>query len=335
MFGIKYLIDIASKLNKPIAICMALGTNQGSHDGRDSLSEYLSFVGGTNGVGIVVAAGNEGNQMHHYFGQIKKEKGYDTVELNIGDDEQGFSMELWGNSPNTYSIDITSPSGDYVPRISTSLGESRRLQFLFEQTVILINYEIAESESGDPLILLRFQNSSPGIWRINVYGQGNETINYHIWLPMRNFITEETYFIQSDPDTTITSPGNAFIPITITSYNHKNLSIDPNSSRGYTRDNIVKPDVAAPGVNIYGPTSNTTYGTRSGTSVAAAIATGAAAMILEWGIVRKNQLNMDTIEITSYFVRGAKRVPSQTFPNNIWGFGILDIYNTFESLRTR
>lgn len=46
------------------------------------------------------------------------------------------------------------------------------------------------------------------------------------------------------------------------------------------------PDLVAPGVNVGGifPSG---YGTKTGTSVAAAITAGASALLLEWGIVQE------------------------------------------------
>lgn len=333
MFAIQYLVDVANQQNKPIAICIALGTTQGSHDGRDSLSQYINYKGVENGVAIVVAAGNEGNRRHHYYGIINSQPGFDTVELNIGPNETGFSMELWGYTPGIFSIDITSPSGEYIPRIPARLGENRILRFLFEDTVLYINYQLVESDTGDPLIFFRFTNPSPGIWRINVYGEGDLLLDYHIWLPLTGFITPETYFLRPNPDTTLTSPGNAIIPITITAYNHRDDSLFIDASKGFNRFNYPKPDVTAPGVNILVPSSATTYTTYSGTSMSAAIATGVAAMILEWGVVRGNLPSTDSIEIKNFFIRGARRDPSQFYPNPRWGFGILDIFRTFESFR--
>lgn len=333
MFGVKYLLDVAANLNRPIAICIALGTNQTSHDGRDSLSDFLSYHGQTNGVAIVIAVGNEGNQRHHYFGEINEVKGFDTVEINVGPDEPGIFMELWGFAPNTYSIDIMSPSGEYIPRIPARLNERRVIRFLFEATVITVNYTIVESDTGDPLILIRMQSPTVGIWRINVYGSGDTALTYHIWLPMKNFIGEETFFVRSNPDTTLTSPGGATIPITVAAYDHVTQSLYIDSGRGYTRIGMVKPDITAPGVNVYGPQLGGTFGTDTGTSIAAAITTGVAAIMLEWGIVRGNQTIIDTIEIKSYLKRGASRDPTQTYPNQRWGYGVLDLFNIFSGLR--
>lgn len=334
MHGVQYLVDFARSQKKPIAICIGLGSGLGSHDGRSSLSSFLSDVGDEVGITIVVAAGNEGNSGHHYYGEIDRAVGFDTVEVRVAEKVQGFTLEIWGVSPNTYSIDILSPTGEYIPRIPARIGESRNIGFVFEETKIAVDYNLVEAKTGDELILLRFKNPTSGIWKFKVYGSGDVNLFFHSWLPSTEFLSTETYFIKSNPETTITDPGNASIPITTTAYNHNTQSIYQNSSRGYTRDNQVKPDLAAPGVDIIGPGLNNTYTTRSGTSVAAAHTAGIAAMMLEWGIVKNNFPSMDGFEVKRYLTRGAKRSPNNLYPNKEWGYGIVDIYNTFESLRT-
>ena len=56
-------------------------------------------------------------------------------------------------------------------------------------------------------------------------------------------------------------------------------------------------------------------------------------MFLEWGIVNNNYPTIDSIEIRNLLVRGAKRFPNNVYPNTIWGYGIVDVYQTFNSLR--
>lgn len=333
-FGINYLLQISSSLQRPLVICIALGSSQGGHDGRGVLSNVLSLIGTIPGVAVVVAAGNEGNAKRHYFGSVNPTSGKDTVELLVGENEKGFVMELWGESPSMYSIDITSPSGEYIPKLFSSINESMELSFIIDKTVIYVLYELIENQSGDQLILLRFTNPSPGIWRFNVYNRSDINLGFHIWLPMDKFISDSTFFIQPDIYTTILSLGNAIVPITVTAYNDSNESLYLNASRGYTRIGVIKPEIAAPGVNVIGPTLQKGYTSYTGTSVAAAHTAGVIAMLLEWGYVKGNLPNMNTIDLKILIIRGARRKEDIEYPNRDWGYGILDIYRVFYSLRT-
>ena len=246
MVGASYLIEVSRQLQRPISLCIGVGTNQGAHDDAGILSSFLANIATINGIAISVAAGNEGNQGHHYNSLISNTQDSDTVEVRVGPDEYGFSMELWGEAPGTFSIDILSPTGEFIPRIPARINESREVRFIFEETILNIDYFLIESRSGDQLILVRFLYPTEGIWRFRVYASGDLDLNYHIWLPISDFITESTFFTEPTPTTTITSPGNSSTPMTVTAYDITNNSIYLNASRGFSRSGIINPDFAAP-----------------------------------------------------------------------------------------
>lgn len=333
MWAVQYCNDMARQLNRPLVICLGIGTSQGSHSGRSPLSAILNIIANMPNRAVVVSAGNEGNMGRHYYGVIDPSIGSNTVELNVDENDTGFSMELWGDTPGIYSVDVLSPSGEYIPRIPPGLRVSRVISFIFEKATLYINYNTIESETGDQLILIRFENASPGIWTFNVYGHGDLATGFHMWLPMGNFISRNTYFIQPNIYTTILSLGTATYPITVTAYNPVNNNLYVNSSRGYTRDNFIKPDIAAPGVNYIAPTINHTFEQFTGTSVSAAHTAGVAALMLEWGTVRGNNPGMDSNVLKNFLIRGARRRPNLVYPNRDWGYGILDIFSVFESMR--
>ncbi len=334
IFAVDYVNRVANHLNRPIVVCIAFGTSQGAHDGRGTLSSYLSLQAQHIQFGVVVAAGNEGNARRHFFGTIDPAVGFDTMELFVGENEPGFSMEIWGSSPGSFSIDIQTPSGETVPRIAARLDETRDITFIFEPTRIVLDYQLIESQSGDQLILLRFSNPATGIWRFNIYGGGPLATQFHSWLPMEGFISNNTYYIRSDPYTTVLSPGNATIPITTTAYNIADDSLYLNASRGYTRTGDIKPEIAAPGVNILAPTKEQGFTEVTGTSPSAAHTAGVVAMLLEWAAVRGNRPNVNTLDLKVFMIRGARRELNIQYPNRDWGYGILDVYNIYDSLRT-
>lgn len=334
LFAVSYITETAFQIGRPLVLCVALGNSQGGHSGQGVLPTYMNLIAATPGVAVVASAGNEGMGRRHYFGVVDRTTGYNTVELNVGENEAGFFMEIWGSPPSILSLDILSPSGEYVPRISPSISSNTEISFVFEQTIIYIDYQMVEALTGDQLILLRFENPVQGIWRFNVYEQADLNLGFHIWLPMNGFISDNTFFINSDPYTTVLSYGNAVNPMTVTAYNPVDDSLYLNSSRGFTRSVVVKPDVAAPGVDIIGPTLEQGYASFSGTSPATAHAAGIFAMLMEWGIGRGNLPLMSTIEARKLVIRGARRDQNMIYPNRDWGYGILDIYNVFDRLRT-
>lgn len=338
IWAIRYLIDTTRKLRRPLAIGIGLGTSQGPHNGTGFLDSVVSVIADFPGVAVSVSAGNEGNARRHFYSTINPNIGPVAVELNVGPNETGFTMELWGDPPATYTLDILSPSGEYVERILEGLVQERAISFVFERTVIRVNYFMVEEETGKQVILLRFTNPSPGLWKFQVYGRGDLQGAFHIWLPMGEFISTETYFLNANPYTTVTSPGNSYVPITITAYNSILNTLYPNAGRGYTASNLVVtdlvvPDLAAPGVNISCPALDHSFTTITGTGAAAAHAAGITAMILEWGVVDGNYPGIDTMGIKRFLIRGATRSNLLEYPNRDWGYGIIDIYNSFNILR--
>ncbi|HWT26492.1 MAG TPA: S8 family peptidase, partial [Mobilitalea sp.] len=333
MLGIKYLLSVAQNLGRPLSICIGLGTSQGGHDGRGALGLYLSIINNMEGIAVSVAAGNEGNTRRHYEGFLITGVDKETVELNVGPKEPGFGMEIWSDIPSTFSIELYSPTGEYVPIITPRLGERRTVRFFFNSTTIEIYFQLLGSRSGSQLVILFFDHPGAGIWRmvINKISR-NIDLRYHIWLPMRNFLNEKTYFINSSPFTTLTSPADSNALIVATAYNSLNDSIAPEASRGYTRYGEIVPHFAAPGVGLIGPGQANSYSVRSGTSIAAAHTAGVAAMLLEWGIIKGHLRSMNGIDIKNMLLLGADRDIGGPYPNREWGYGLLDVYGAFERL---
>ena len=333
LMGMRYIIATAARLQKPVVLCIGLGTNQGGHDGFGAVSSQLDFLSQVPKVCTVVAAGNEGISHRHYLGKLVKGEPVKEFELNVGIADTLFSMEIWQQAPYRIAVDITSPTGEYTAPIYPEITECHKLSYVFESSVLWVNNEISEGDTGDQLILVRFQNALAGIWKFRIYNMDNASSEFNAWLPAAQLITDETYFLQSSPEKTLTSPGNAAKSITITSYNPESGGIAINASRGYTRTNVIKPDLAAPGVNLTCPLIGNTYGTASGTGCATAHTAGIAAMMLEWGIVKGNYNSMNGQDIQKLLIRGAQRSDDLEYPNNVWGYGKVNIYNVFQRLR--
>lgn len=348
MLAVRYLWNQAVKRRMPIVICLGMGTNQGGHNTGGMLGEMMSYYGDYTGTYMVAAVGNEANTSHHYRSEIVQSGGSTEVELRVGPGRGGFTMELWSDAPNLYSIGLVSPSGEYSGKTVAKLGGRSTVNFLFEQTTVEIEYLLISYESGDECIRLRFAEPQEGIWRLRVFNENKEGGSFHIWLPIRNFITDETYFLQADPNTTICDPANSNRVISVAYYNGPTRGIAVESSRGFNRIGLVRPDIAAPGVEILGPMpgigtvsmspaereERARYGYQSGSSVAAALTAGAVALLAEWGIVRRNDISMDTVTIQKYLIQGANPAGIE-IPNRAWGHGLLDLFGAFDVLRPK
>ena len=246
------------------------------------------------------------------------------VELNVGERDKNFAMELWGNQPSIVTMDIYGPTGEFVYNVSNNFVGQSNSVVVFGSTTIYIDNFVSEAYSEEQLILFRFKNVLKGKWKFRISGTDDLVNRFNIWLPIRNFISEETYFNYSNPYTTICLPGNGFNTITTTSYNPVDRILDYDASKGFTSINLPKPDVAAPGVNILAPTIDNRFLPFSGTSMASAHGAGVAAGLLEWGIVNGFLPNMSSTIVRYIITSTATRYNNLVYPNPDWGFGLID-----------
>lgn len=331
-FGVEYLVRTAEAANRPLIICMTLGTNSGGHDGAGILDEILDGYAGRYNSCIIVSTGSEAGYGLHYH-SFGVEGEYEEVELRIGERERGFTMELWATSLNQYSVSVISPTGELINREMNRRNHSQIMNFLFEDTRIYLDYFMAETRTGNQLIIMRMQQPTPGIWRFLVYRDQDFGGDFDIWLPVHAFVQEDTYFLRPNPDITITDPGNTRRLITASSYRISDRSIYQYSGRGFTRNGVIKPDISAPGVAVYGPRTGGGYFLSDGGAGAAALTAGGCALILEWAIVKGRQPDIRTQEIKRLLRGGAERA-GVVLPSREWGFGRVNFYGVFEELRT-
>lgn len=277
--------------------------------------------------------GNEANNRTHVSGVAASNTEGSQIEISVGSNEKGFVLEIWADSLDVLSVSITSPSGENIPRIPARLGSSSIFNFLLEQSQVSVDYRVVETVSGYEVIFMRFINPAEGIWKIDVYSLTNIVGSYNAWLPLKQFMTGDTFFLQSDPSTTLTEPSAAERVISVGAYNHVTGASYISSGRGYTANNLVKPDFVAPGVDVYGVKAGGGYTRRTGTSVAAAHAAGAAALLLTWGVYYKNLPYMGTSEVKSMLIRGAVRDNNILYPDNVYGYGKLNAIEAFIRMR--
>ena len=332
MLAVSFAMEQAKKYRMPLSICIGLGTSQGAHLGYSPLSQFAGSAASFSQNSISVAAGNEGMARHHFDGNIGEGGEEETAELRIGEDTDGFTMELWGVPSENYQITIQSPTGENLEVSTAVRSTTQELSFVFVETKILVNYIAIERQSGNSLVFFRFLHPAAGLWRIKVRGDGRERARFHIWLPVTGLIPEGTYFLQSSPYYTVTSPGDSIECMTSTAYQYRDNSLFLEASRGFTPIGSVKPNFAAPGVGIRVPLLSGGFGEASGSSLAAAQTAGIAALRFEWAVIRGNEPFFSGNSVKNYLQRGARRDEGLSYPNPEWGYGRVDLYHTFELL---
>ncbi|WP_242985465.1 S8 family peptidase [Vallitalea okinawensis] len=335
LVAIRYLARKSSELNMPLVILFAGETNMGPHDGNSIVERYFDSIVKFNGVVNVVPSGNEADAGHHFRGEfLMTEQQQIDMQLNVDDNERGFFINIWNYAPDKLSIALTSPTGTYTDKIPFATGKKQEITLTLEKTDILVEYQIAEVRSGDQATFIRLKNPTPGVWTITVFGDNIINGTFDAYLPQKGFIREETKFLKPDPYVTCTDPGTTSNIITVGGYNDVSRSLYFASGRGLTRSNNIKPDLVAPAVSVTGTTPDGGYSTMTGTSVASAITAGASALLLQWGIVEGNDETIDTLGARNYLIRGARRRDTLKYPNREWGYGELDLLNTFKEIQS-
>ena len=330
MLALSYLDKVAEREKKPLVICMALGTTMGSHDGSALLDGYLDQLGRKRNRCVVVGGGNEGNASGHYDGIMlpaySAQRNYEEIELLIGENEPGFYMEIWGQIPDIYTISVTTPGGEGISEIPYSLRQSMEFSFIYSDTRLMIDYIPVDIGNGQELITLRFIRPVSGIWKLRIFTRSGEG-RVHAWLPLRQFLKSDTYFLRPSPYETLTEPAYSRGVLAVSAYNSSDQSFYLNSGRGFSVDGSIVPAIASPGVLV-----PTVLGAETGSSMAAAIASGAAADFMQWAVGQGRDVVINTQSIKNYFIRGAVRRNDLYYPSREWGYGTLNLVGVFDVL---
>lgn len=258
------------------------------------------------------------------------------VELVVGNYETGLNIQLWKEYTDRYAVILVSPAGAYLVVDTDRPGKQT---YRLEQTEILLyNGEPAPYLTSQEVYFdllpagdSRYLNS--GVWTFLLEPIETVTGNYTFYLPSGTVRSAQTRFVRPTPDVTLTIPSTASKVITVGAYDPVYESYADFSGRGYlyqeqvnsrTSDSFVKPDLVAPGVGVIAPNRDGGYGPVTGTSFATPFVTGAAALLMQWGIVKGNDPYLYGEKVKAYLRRGAKPIRGETeYPNARVGYGAL------------
>lgn len=330
--GVEYLKNFAKSVNRPLVICLAIGCTEASHDGRGLFSRYLTTIGSIRGVAVVVGVGNEGAAQGHAAGIIKSENSIEKIELLIPREIKNFNLQFWIQRPDIMSLNIISPSGESSSFIDAKIFLERSFKFILTNTSVDINYYTPDTFTGNELIIIRFKDIKPGIWTFELRGDYIVNGRYDIWLSPSILLPENTRFLKPDPLSTLMVPSTARYLTTVAYYNSQTQSLLSESGKGFNVNGWINPDITTAGKDILTISPSNQVVRMSGCSPATAIVSGVCALLLQWGIVNRNDITMNSSKVRSYLVYGAVRTQGQTYPNESTGYGFLDIYEVFKNI---
>ena len=324
MEGIDYLVRQATQMGKPIAVNISFGNNYGSHRGDSLLETYISNAANVGRSVICVGTGNNGNDRIHAAGKLRQGQ-TEIIEVGIGTYETTLNLQLWKAYADEIEIFIETPSGEKLPELSEKIGTQR---YRAGETDLLIYYGKPGPFQVTQEIYFEFIPTgtylTSGIWKLYLRGRRIKEGNYNLWLPGGNILNPMTGFYQPVASETLTIPSTAAKVITVGAYDSRLNAYADFSGRGGERLSYPKPDLVAPGVNITAPVPGGGYANVTGTSFATPFVTGSAALMMEWGIVRKNDPFLWGEKVKAYLRRGAQPLPGfEKYPNESVGWGTL------------
>lgn len=324
MQGLDYCIRKALELRLPVAVNISIGNTYGAHDGTSLLETYIADIANVWKSVICIGTGNEGYAAGHAAG-ILQERTTETVELVVGEYETAFSIQIWKSYLDEVDITLISPGGRRAGPIQKLLGAQR---FVLEETEILLYYgepsPYSQSQEIYLELLPRGDYVDPGIWIMELAAGEIRDGHYHIWLPSSAALNGGTRFLRASADTTLTIPSTARRIAAIGAYDSRTLTYADFSGRGGTCDLREKPVLVAPGVRILTTAPGGGYTEATGTSFATPFATGAAALLLQWGITDGNDPYLYGEKAIAYLKKGTRPLPAYAeYPNPEVGWGTL------------
>lgn len=325
MQAVDYCLGKSTEYGKPIVVNLSFGNNYGSHSGNSLIETYLDDMANYGRTSIAAGSGNEGAAAVHTSGRVTEGQ-TERVELAVSEFETALNLQIWKSYVDEIAVSIVHPGGLVVGPIQRIQGPQR---FTVGNTQLLLYY-------GEPSPYSPFQEIyfdfipvrdyiDSGVWEIRLVPQRIVQGRYDMWLPSGGVLNSGTGFLYPTEETTLTIPSTAARVITVGAYDALFDQPASFSGRGYTREtNQVKPDLAAPGVEITSCAPGGGYVARTGTSMATPFVSGGAALLMQWGIVNGNDPYLYGEKMKAYLIRGARELPVfEEYPNPVLGWGVL------------
>lgn len=337
MRGVDYIVRKAVELRRPVAINISFGNTYGSHDGTSLVERFLNDIADMWKNVICIGSGNEGASAGHVSGKVRRQIS-ETVELAVQQREPALSIQIWKSYVDEMGVSVISPSGRQAGPFYEFWGAQR---YILGDTELLIYYGEPKPYSVKQEIYLSLlpgkQYIESGVWKIVLTPGRIVDGEYQMWLPTQTSLNMGTAFLQPNSMSTLTIPSTASLAVTVAAYDARTFSYADFSGRGpagmYEGENVLKPDIAAPGVRVTAPVPGGGYQSFSGTSFAAPFVTGSAALLMEWGIVRGNDPYLYGEKVKAYLRKGAKQLAGyERWPNALLGYGALCVRDSLPGL---
>lgn len=358
MRGVTYALRKARELQMPLVINLSFGNTYGDHRGNSLLERFLDNAAEIGRTSIVVGSGNEGTSGGHAEGVVQSGQ-TERIELAVAEYERSLNVQLWKYYQDVFDVTLITPGGERI-EIPMNMPGAYRYQARGTELLIYVGqplpYMVFQEVYVDFISNTYIQS---GVWTFELVPRNIVYGGYQFFLPSGVTRSEGTRFFRESPRVTLTIPSTAHKVISVGAYDIYTGGVADFSGRGYVfrqlmgnQDNenalsgrlqsssriqgsemneevrtlidTVKPDLVAPGVNIETVSVRGGYTRVSGTSYATPVVAGAAALLMEWGIVRGNDPYLYGEKLKAYLIKGARPISGEEeLPGDRAGWGAL------------
>ncbi len=340
MRALTFVTRFAAERGLPVAVNLSFGNSYGSHTGSSILERFIDNVSEIGRSVICIGTGNEGASGGHFSGRVGAGRPLE-VEFAVASYEAALNLQIWKNFVDRYRITVTAPLGEQLVIQEELFGPT---EVVLGYTKLLVYVGEPKPYTTDQEIYIDFLPQrdyvDSGVWTVTLEPVDVKNGYVYMYLPGEAARSSGTRFVSSSPEVTLTIPSTASKAIAVGAYNSVYNAYADFSGRGYTGQatgagerqiGSVRPTLVAPGVSLQAVTPGGTYQYVSGTSFATPVVTGSAALLMEWGIVRGEDVFLYGEKVKANLIRGARRfpVPSQ-WPNAMYGWGALCVEDSLD-----
>ncbi|MDK2918599.1 MAG: hypothetical protein PWQ37_1332 [Candidatus Petromonas sp.] len=197
MRAVRYLIDKAKKLNRPLIINTGFIIDENLRDGNSLFKSFIDDVIKEWTVTLVVPELDEDNIKYYTRDKIGERK-IKEIEFKVGKSEKVITLEIWKDFFDVINFNITNPSGYTTGKINGN-KDLTKIEIGTTECYLYFKDPFPYDKDQEVFLLLipEGENIEEGIWRLTLYGEQIVDGNYDIRFIPGEMEYEEAGFLES------------------------------------------------------------------------------------------------------------------------------------------